>query len=50
MHHNLDNLILAHLSEENNCPELAYRVMNDYLSTLKRELNLIVAGQYEHTL
>lgn len=49
MHHNLDNLILAHLSEENNCPELAYRVMNDYLSTLKRELNLLVAGQYKHT-
>ena len=49
MHHYLDNIVLAHLSEENNCPELAYRVMNDYLSTLKRELNLIVAGQYEHT-
>ena len=35
MHRNLDTLILAHLSEENNHPELAYRVMNDYLSTLK---------------
>lgn len=49
MHHNLNNLVLAHLSEENNRPELAFKVMQDYLSTLRRELNLMVASPNKHT-
>lgn len=49
MHHNLDNLVLAHLSEENNRPELAYKVMKDYLLSINRDLMLMVARQDDHT-
>lgn len=49
MHHELDNLVLAHLSEINNHPDLAIGAMRDYLSSLRRDLRLLVASQYEHT-
>lgn len=45
----LKNLILAHLSEENNRPELAEAEMKNFLKEIKHELNLIVASQYEPT-
>ena len=49
MHHGLENLILAHLSEINNNPQLAHDTMTDYLKTIRSEVRLLVAGQYEHT-
>lgn len=49
MHHGLQNLILAHLSEINNDPDLARATMQDYLNMIRSEARLLVAGQYEHT-
>ena len=49
IHPKLSNLILAHLSEENNKPKLAYNVMNNFLKQNSHKLNLIVADQYEPT-
>lgn len=49
MHHGLQNLILAHLSEINNHPDLALRTMQDYLNTIRSDIQLLVAGQYQHT-
>lgn len=49
MHPGLDNLILAHLSETNNHPDIAYKAMKDHLDELRRDLKLLVASQYEHT-
>jgi len=49
LHHGLDNLVLAHLSETNNHPDLAYRVMHDYLNSVRRDIRILVAGQTEHT-
>lgn len=49
MHHGLRNLILAHLSEINNDPELALRTMHDYLQTIRSDIQLMVATQYQHT-
>lgn len=49
MHHGLQNLILAHLSEINNDPNLAFKTMQDYLQTIRSDIRLLVAGQYQHT-
>jgi phosphoribosyl 1,2-cyclic phosphodiesterase len=49
MHSGLRNLILAHLSEVNNHPELAHKTMQEYLHTINSEVKLIVADQYTHT-
>ncbi len=49
MHHGLQNLILAHLSEINNDPALALQTMQDYLQTIRSEIRLFVAGQHQHT-
>ncbi|HPR17807.1 MAG TPA: MBL fold metallo-hydrolase [Candidatus Cloacimonadota bacterium] len=49
LHPGLKNLILAHLSEQNNLPELAFDVMNKYLIEVKHELKLLVSSQYEAT-
>lgn len=49
MHPGLENLILAHLSEENNKPVLAEKTMKKYLEEQDHEINLIVASQYEPT-
>jgi phosphoribosyl 1,2-cyclic phosphodiesterase len=49
MHHKLDNLILAHLSEINNAPELARVTMSAYLKSIRSDLNLLIADQYDHT-
>jgi phosphoribosyl 1,2-cyclic phosphodiesterase len=49
LHPGLKNLILAHLSEQNNLPELAHSVMDGFLKELRCDLNLIVSSQYEPT-
>lgn len=49
LHPGLKNLILAHLSEKNNLPELAYEIMNNFLKEVKFSLNLQVASQYAAT-
>jgi phosphoribosyl 1,2-cyclic phosphodiesterase len=49
LHADLRNLILAHLSETNNRPELAETGMKNYLAEVRHELNLVVASQYEPT-
>ncbi len=45
MHPGLKNLILAHLSEINNHPELARNTMDAYLKSIRSEIRLIVAEQ-----
>ncbi len=49
MHGGLRNLILAHLSETNNKPELAYEAMNNFLQTIRSDVRLLVAEQNQHT-
>ncbi len=49
MHHGLQNLVLAHLSEINNDPRLALKTMRDYLQTIRSDILLLVADQYSHT-
>lgn len=48
-HPGLKNLILAHLSETNNHPDLARRIMADYLASIRSEIRLFLADQYCHT-
>jgi len=48
-HPGLKNIILAHLSEENNLPTKAKKLMRDYLNKKDKNLKLIVASQYEST-
>jgi phosphoribosyl 1,2-cyclic phosphodiesterase len=49
LHSGLKNLILVHLSEKNNLPELAEKIMSDFLKEVKYDLNLLVSSQYEAT-
>jgi len=49
IHDELENIILAHLSEENNEPELAYKAMEKVLTESKAKCNLLVADQYKPT-
>ncbi|MBT4575485.1 MAG: MBL fold metallo-hydrolase [Candidatus Cloacimonetes bacterium] len=49
-HPGLRNIILAHLSEENNLPEKAENLMRNYLNKKDKNVNLIVASQYESTM
>lgn len=49
IHQGLDNLILAHLSEKNNTPELAFKEMTDYLNEIKSEVKIFVAEQHRPT-
>lgn len=48
-HPGLNNLVLAHLSEMNNTPELAFKEMNDYLEIIKAKVNLFIANQNRPT-
>ncbi|MDP8204790.1 MAG: MBL fold metallo-hydrolase [Candidatus Tenebribacter mawsonii] len=48
-HPGLRNIILAHLSEENNLPKKAEKLMKDFLIKKDKNLNLFVASQYEST-
>lgn len=47
IHPGLKRLILAHLSEQNNRPELAFKEMNSFLNEIKHDLHLQVASQYD---
>ncbi len=49
LHPGMQNLILAHLSETNNLPEIAYKVMDDYLQSIRSDIKLMVANQHIHT-
>lgn len=49
MHPSLDTLILAHLSETNNCPKLAYKEMKKFLDSIDSKTKLLVAEQDAHT-
>ena len=49
IHPKLNNIILAHLSEENNEPSIAFLGMKKYLQMMNHESNLIVANQYKST-
>jgi phosphoribosyl 1,2-cyclic phosphodiesterase len=45
LHENLRNLVLAHLSETNNTPEIAASKMEGYLHQVRHNLKLIIASQ-----
>ena len=49
VHSGLKNLVLAHLSETNNTPEIAKSQMEKFLKRINHKLNLVVASQYEPT-
>ncbi|OQY37717.1 MAG: MBL fold metallo-hydrolase [Candidatus Cloacimonetes bacterium 4572_65] len=49
IHPKLNNLLLAHLSETNNRPELAESEMQNYLTEIKHPVKLYIAGQYKPT-
>jgi phosphoribosyl 1,2-cyclic phosphodiesterase len=49
VHPQLENLVLAHLSENNNLPDLARKTMMSFLQEIKHELNLVVARQDKNT-
>lgn len=47
---NTKTIVLAHLSEENNNPELAYEVLNQTLKNIdKQNITIVVAKQNERT-
>ncbi|MDD2332709.1 MAG: MBL fold metallo-hydrolase [Candidatus Cloacimonetes bacterium] len=48
-HPGLKNLILAHLSEINNTPELAEQCMQGFLNSIRSQLRLLIASQHAHT-
>lgn len=48
-HPGLKHLILAHLSEENNRPEIAFETMQTYLESIRSSVRLIVASQDTET-
>ncbi|MBL7107739.1 MAG: MBL fold metallo-hydrolase [Candidatus Cloacimonetes bacterium] len=49
IHPNLENIILAHLSEENNEPEIAKSEMHKILNKCGHKCNLFIASQNEPT-
>ncbi len=49
IHPGLKNLVLAHLSEVNNEPEIARSIMEEYLTSINFDLNLFISSQYEVT-
>lgn len=46
IHPGLKQLVLAHLSEENNCPQIARDCMQSYLEMIQHDLDLYVASQH----
>ena len=48
-HPNLEQVVLAHLSETNNLPDLALGVVRERVGGRNRALRIIVAGQHEPT-
>jgi len=49
LHDGLKNIILAHLSEINNVPDLAIESMRSFLKSRNASCNLYVAGQHQST-
>ena len=49
LHPGLENLILAHLSEKNNLPKKAEKLMSNFLKEVNHDLHLLVSSQYEAT-
>lgn len=49
LHPGLQNIILAHLSETNNLPDLADKMMRQYLESIRSDIRLLVASQDCHT-
>ena len=49
IHPGLKNLILAHLSEQNNKPELAKKIMGDFLKEINCKLDLFISLQNKAT-
>ena len=49
IHPGLENLVLAHLSEKNNLPQIAENLMKDYLNSINYNLNLVISSQYKAT-
>jgi phosphoribosyl 1,2-cyclic phosphodiesterase len=49
MHSGLKTLILAHLSEVNNLPDLAEKTMLEFLQSINSDVKLLVAHQHIHT-
>ena len=47
IHPGLKRIILAHLSEKNNTPELAEKEMRTYVDMVNHDLELYVASQYK---
>jgi len=48
-HPGLNSIILAHLSEENNLPAKAEKLMRQYLNEKDNNIELIIASQFEST-
>lgn len=49
LHPALDNLILAHLSEENNHPSIVEKVFTEYLSTMRSSTRFYISSQISAT-
>ncbi|MDD2543516.1 MAG: MBL fold metallo-hydrolase [Candidatus Cloacimonetes bacterium] len=49
LHPGLQTIILAHLSETNNHPQLAFKLMQEYLDSIRSDIRLFVAAQDNHT-
>lgn len=49
LHPGLKTIILAHLSEINNHPELAFQLMQNFLHSVRSDIRLMVASQDYHT-
>nr|MBP7564350.1 MBL fold metallo-hydrolase [Candidatus Cloacimonadota bacterium] len=45
----LERIVLAHLSEINNCPKIAFNTMINFLTEIQVETKLSVASQYHAT-
>lgn len=50
LHPELKNLVLAHLSEKNNLPQMAESLMSNYLKNVNHNSKLLVATQTEATV
>lgn len=46
LHPDLDNIILAHLSEENNNPSIVRRIFNDYFFSVRCNTRLEISSQH----
>ena len=49
LHPELKNIILAHLSEENNTPQLAESTSKEFLESISYDVKLYIADQYHPT-